>query len=223
MPLNTDNLRIYEAVRKVPEEAQKRISGGRLNGMTDISPMWRIKALTEQFGPCGIGWTYEPVGREFREGADGQVAVFQDILLRYKDGDKWSEPIPGTGGSMFVAKESKGLFTSDECIKMATTDAISVAAKALGMGADVYWGKDKTKYTKPEKPTDGEPGEPVEFVAQLEAIKEFKQKWEAAGLNPKQLAPTFQKKYSIKLDEAPASLIRKAIHDFDVKQKEAVK
>lgn len=38
---------------------------------------------------------------------------------------------------------------SDECFKMALTDAISVAAKAIGIGADVYWEKDKTKYTNP--------------------------------------------------------------------------
>lgn len=33
---------------------------------------------------------------------------------------------------------------------MALTDAISVACKALGFGADVYWDADKSKYDKPE-------------------------------------------------------------------------
>ena len=57
-----------------------------------------------------------------------------------------------------VANEKNGLYTSDECYKMALTDAISVACKALGFGADVYWGADRTKYTpqqepqKPQKP-----------------------------------------------------------------------
>ena len=172
------NLHIYDAVRKVPSEAQKEIRGGRLKGMTDINPMWRIKILTEQFGPCGSGWTYEPVGREFREGSDGQVAVFVDILLRYWTGEKWSQPIPGTGGSMFVVSETKGLFTSDECVKMATTDAISVAAKALGVGADVYFEKDKTKYTEdhnmeestpPEVPTyEAAPDDPGNYVVNAE-------------------------------------------------------
>ena len=46
------NLDLYNKVRTVPPEAQKKITGGRLNGMTDINPMWRIKALTEQFGIC---------------------------------------------------------------------------------------------------------------------------------------------------------------------------
>ena len=51
-----ENLGIYESVRKVPVSALKTISSGRLKGMSDINPMWRIKKLTEQFGPCGIGW-----------------------------------------------------------------------------------------------------------------------------------------------------------------------
>lgn len=37
---------------------------------------------------------------------------------------------------------------SDECYKMALTDAISVACKALGVAADVYWSSDVTKYSE---------------------------------------------------------------------------
>ncbi len=51
-----DGLEIYNKVREVPEKAKKSITAGRLKGMTDINPMWRIKKLTEEFGPCGIGW-----------------------------------------------------------------------------------------------------------------------------------------------------------------------
>ena len=51
-----ENLEIYNKLKEVPEEAQKKITGGRLNGMTDIKPMWRIEKLTEVFGICGIGW-----------------------------------------------------------------------------------------------------------------------------------------------------------------------
>lgn len=49
---------------------------------------------------------------------------------------------------MFVSEEKSGLHVSDECYKMALTDAISVACKALGMGADIYWEKDGSKYTQ---------------------------------------------------------------------------
>nr|DAM81950.1 MAG TPA: PROTEIN/RNA Complex, archaeal, ribosomal, 50S, protein.0A [Caudoviricetes sp.] len=53
---------------------------------------------------------------------------------------------------MFCANERNGPNCSDECYKMATTDALSVAAKALGVGADIYWQADSTKYTTDAAP-----------------------------------------------------------------------
>lgn len=143
-------LKIYNAVRQVPENAKKPIRGGRLSGMTDINPMWRIKTLTEQFGVCGIGWKYVITDKRLEQGANGEIAAFVDIDLYVKVDGEWSEAIPGTGGSSFVAKERNGMYTSDECFKMALTDALSVACKALGFAADVYWEKDRTKYDIPQ-------------------------------------------------------------------------
>ena len=145
-----ENLAIYNAVRSVPDSAKRRIEAGRLKGKTDINPMWRIKALTETFGPCGFGWKYVITDKRLEQGANGEVAAFLDIVLFVKADGVWSDAIPGTGGSAFVAKEKNGPYTSDECFKMALTDAISVACKALGFGADVYWDADKSKYDKPE-------------------------------------------------------------------------
>lgn len=160
-----DNMEIYEKVRTVPQEAKKEIKAGRLKGFTDINPMWRIKLLTQTFGPCGIGWKYV-IKREWMEqGANGEIAAFMDIDLFYMMDGEWSEAIPGTGGASFVAKERNGMYTSDECYKMALTDAISVATKALGFGADVYWDKDRTKYSgEPEltkAATDQATGQPI--------------------------------------------------------------
>lgn len=172
----TNNLRIYEAARTVPASATKEIAGGRLKGMTDINPMWRIKKLTELFGPCGIGWKYEVTRQELQPGANGEIAAFVNINLYIKKDGEWSEPIPGTGGSMFVAKEKTGLYTSDECYKMALTDAISVACKALGFGADVYWKADRTKYDRAkDKPIDLPEKEQVQQL--IQALKE-QGKWQ---------------------------------------------
>jgi hypothetical protein len=150
-----DNMQIYNKVRAVPQTALKEIQAGRLKGKSDINPMWRMKTLTEQFGVCGFGWKYEILLQWLEEGGNGEQAAFVNINLYIKIDNEWSEAIPGTGGSMFVAKESKGPYTSDECFKMALTDAISVACKALGVGADVYWSADKTKYDRQEQPKQG--------------------------------------------------------------------
>jgi len=146
------NMKVYDLIKKVPNEAQKKITGGRLNGMTDIKPMWRIEKLTEIFGPVGLGWYTETTKKEIIDGANEEKIATVDILLyvNYKkpfglEEELWSKPIEGSGGSSFIAKEKNGLYTSDECFKMAYTDALSVACKALGMGADIYWGD--SKYT----------------------------------------------------------------------------
>lgn len=143
-----NNLDLYNRVRKVPQEAIKSIAAGRLKGMSDINPMWRIKRLTEEFGVCGFGWKYEIIRMWNENGGNGVISSFVHINLFVKMNGEWSEAIQGIGGSSFVTNEKNGLYTSDECFKMALTDAISVACKALGMGADVYWDKDSTKYSQ---------------------------------------------------------------------------
>ncbi len=143
------NKEVYERVRSVPDEAKKEIKAGRIKGFTDINPMWRIKMLTEVFGICGIGWKYS-IKRMWIEESSNEIKTANvEIELSVKHNGEWSEPIPGIGGSMFVNLEKNGLYTSDECYKMALTDAISVSCKALGFGADVYWSADATKYDDP--------------------------------------------------------------------------
>ena len=148
------NLSIYERVRCVPKEAKKEIEAGRLKGKNDINPMWRIKKLTEVFGPVGFGW-YTEIVRTWTEASEsGEMAVFVDIHLFVKKDGEWSKPIYGNGGNRLVANEKKYEngqqvyipYLDDDAYKKAYTDAISVAAKALGIGADVYFEKDITKY-----------------------------------------------------------------------------
>ncbi len=142
-----DKMEIWQQLEKTAEEAKKPIEAGRLKGFTDINPCWRMKRLTEVFGPCGIGWKFVITDKQIIPGADGVVSAFVDILLFYKQENEWSEGVPGMGGASFVAKEKGGLYTSDECFKMALSDAIGTACKALGMSADIYFSKDRSKYT----------------------------------------------------------------------------
>ena len=175
-----DNLRFYNLGRTVPQEALKTIGAGRLKGMSDINPMWRIKRLTEMFGPCGIGWWYEITDKHIVEDElTGQKAAFLDILLFYKDPatGETSHGVPGTGGSSFVAQEKNGKYLSDECFKMALTDAISVAAKAIGVAADVYYAKDRSKYDQaaPQTPPSQSP-EVVAYDAAMQQVKDLIEK-----------------------------------------------
>lgn len=151
-----NNMDLYNAFREVPDEAIKPITAGRLKGMSDINPMWRIQRLTEKFGPCGVGWWYDITDKKLvTDDITKQIAAFVDILLYYVDPETGtpSHGIPGTGGASFVAQERNGAYLSDECFKMALTDALSVAAKALGVGADVYFPNGRSKYSTGATPT----------------------------------------------------------------------
>jgi|WetSurMetagenome_2_1015567.scaffolds.fasta_scaffold109784_4 hypothetical protein len=185
----SNNLDLYNKVREVPEEAAKSIDNGKLKGYTDINPMWRIKVLTEQFGICGIGWKTKTIRKWIEEGANGEKSAFCDIELYIKVDGIWSEAIEGNGGNSFVSLQNKKIYennkmtgtekvlvSSDECFKMAYTDALSVACKAIGIGADVYFKNDRSKYTnnKDDNVTDIN-------IEVLEKVKKIL--WYASGKN----------------------------------------
>ena len=142
-------LRFWDTFSKPPASALKAIQAGRLKGKTDINPQWRIKAMTDTFGPIGIGWSYTIQKLWTEKTNSGEVCAFAEITMQIcANGDgKWSAPFPGIGGSMLVANEKTGPHTSDEAYKMAVTDALSVAMKQLGVAAEVYLGNwDGSKY-----------------------------------------------------------------------------
>ena len=163
-----ENLKFYEAGAEVPANAKKTITGGDLNGKTDINPMWRNKKLTEMFGPVGLGWkiAIERLWLEDRLGDEviANAAITLQVKYNGIDGE-WSDPIPGVGGNKALKKDKRGEVCNDEAYKMALTDAISVACKLIGIGANVYWEKDATKYTGRQETSNkpyNSPAEPRE-------------------------------------------------------------
>ena len=199
------NLSIYERMRSVPAEAKKAIEAGRLKGKSDINPMWRIKKLTEVFGPVGFGWYTEVIKTWTEVDENSDVAVFVDINLFVKKDGEWSKPIYGYGGNKLISHERKyenGTqvlvpYLHDDAYKKAYTDAISVAAKALGVGADVYFEKDVTKYDAPVQSTQSQPA----VVPTLPALTSKSPSWKSAvafTASLKDDAETISKKIRLK-------------------------
>ena len=168
----------WDKLKAVPVSATKKIGGGRLKGFTDIKPQWRYQRLTEAFGPCGIGWKFEITRQWEVPGSADQLMCFCNVNLFFKHEGGWSDPIPGTGGSLLVEQESKGPHTSDEGHKMALTDAIGTAAKMIGLASDIYMGlPPETKHTRQEEPAQA--GNPalltmiLDHVAVAESLPEL--------------------------------------------------
>ena len=142
-----ENIKLYEKFKAVPSNALKNFKNGSFSG-TDIDTMWRIKTLTEEFGPCGVGWYFDIIRTWTENGVNDEIMCFVEIKLYIKYEREWSKGISGTGGHKVIQYFSGKGYNSnnDEGYKMAVTDAFGVACKHLGIGADVYWDNDKSKY-----------------------------------------------------------------------------
>lgn len=136
-----DNMSIYNNLCTPPNDALKPIGFGNLKGKSDINPQWRYEAITNQFGPCGIGWKYTIDSHWIQSVQQtGETMVYVMISFYYKQGETWSDPIPAYGGDFLVKKDKNGIHGNDEAMKMAVTDALGTAMKMIGVAADVYRG-----------------------------------------------------------------------------------
>ena len=151
----------YENLASPPADAVKQITGGKLKGFSDINPQWRYEALTNEFGLCGVGWKFE-IANTFTEPvpATQELMIFVQVNLYVKEGDQWSEPIPGFGGDFLIVKDKNGIHGNDEGYKMAITDALGSAAKVIGVAADIYRGRMESKYSRPAAPPAPKPQAP---------------------------------------------------------------
>ena len=152
----SDNLATWNKFSRVPPSFLKPITSGTLKGKSDINPQWRLMAMTQAFGMVGHGWTYRIVRTwseqstalsKDRQSQDPTAMVFVEIAVKTKVDGEWGEEFSGIGGSQIVQQFNSYAQANDEGYKMALTDALSVAFKAVGIAADIYFGNyDGSKY-----------------------------------------------------------------------------
>lgn len=175
------NLRFYTRACEVPTDALKKILAGRLKGMSDVNPMWRMKRMTEIFGPVGFGWKYT-IDRFWTEAYGEEVKCFCNVSLYVRDPEskEWSDAIQGCGGSAIVSLEKNGRYVNDEGYKMALTDALSIAMKPLGIGGNIWYGSKATghneskyeQYTQPQQVQQPQQPQQGGNILLMQALKE---------------------------------------------------
>lgn len=156
----SDKTAIWDALGVTDPAQTKGFSrAGGFRG-TAVKPMWVMQRLTEQFGPCGVGWgVSEPSFRLVEAGDDILVYCTVSAWHTAPENVLW-----GVGGDKVAGKNKNGTFTDDEAFKKAFTDAIMNAFKFIGVAADVHMGRfDDNKYVQearetfnPSKPTKQE-------------------------------------------------------------------
>ncbi len=131
-----DKTELWDRLGKTDPKHTKAFSrAGGFKG-TAIKPMFSYRRMTEEYGPCGVGWGVgEPTF---------QVVTAGDEILVYCTTSIWhgarGNIVFGVGGDKAVIKQSSGLRSDDEAFKKAFTDAVTNALKLIGVGADVHMG-----------------------------------------------------------------------------------
>ncbi len=139
----TDKTALWDKLGKTDPAHTKEFSrAGGFKG-TAIKPMFSYRRMTEEFGPCGIGWGIgEPSFQVVPAGEE--ILVYCTVSIWH---EKPEQRVFGVGGDKVAGKNKYGLSTDDEAFKKAFTDAVTNALKLIGVGADVHMGMfDDNKY-----------------------------------------------------------------------------
>jgi hypothetical protein len=104
---------------------------------TAIKPIWSFLRMTEEFGPCGVGWGINQPSFQVVP-CDGETLVYCTVSIWHGTHDRI---VFGVGGDKVATKRQSGAtFCDDEAFKKSFTDAITNALKLIGVGADVHMG-----------------------------------------------------------------------------------
>lgn len=147
----SENTKLWDLLgRTDPSHTKAFTRGGGFKG-TAIKPMWSYRRMTEEFGPCGLGWGVGDPVFQVVPGCDGEVLVYCTASVWYRHEERDCR-VYGVGGDKVVNKFSSGLKSDDEAFKKAFTDAVTNALKLIGVGADVHMGMfDDNKYVNTMK------------------------------------------------------------------------
>jgi hypothetical protein len=146
-----NHLKVWDKASKTDPAFTKENSYAS-GGKTSINTTYMFKRATEIFGPVGIGWGYEIITDEIRDGAskvfgpaNAQRTMTESIhTLRIKfwyklDGERGE--FEQFGHTDFVTLSSKGVVhTESEPQKKSLSDAIKKSLSMLGFSADIFTG-----------------------------------------------------------------------------------
>lgn len=142
----SDNKALWNKAFKTDPAAVKPITGKDYGGNSP-KPYWIIERLTDEFGPCGIGWGYSIDSERFERFSETDTLHVAKVTLWYVMGEKRGE-VTQMGQTKATYVTSKGQFKVDEdAPKKSVTDALVKCASYLGFAGDIFSGRwDDSKY-----------------------------------------------------------------------------
>lgn len=157
----TTNKELWQRVCVTDPKAVKPITGKQYQGNSP-KPYWIVERLTEEFGPCGIGWGFTILNERMERLTETDVLHVAVVNFWYVMGDKRGE-LQQIGQTKAVYRTKNGSTMVDEdAPKKSVTDALIKCASYLGFAGDIFAGRwDDSKYVEwAAKQYDNAPDKP---------------------------------------------------------------
>lgn len=162
--IHSDNLEVWNLVQDTPKEFLKQIPGSSGKQLTEINPTYRVKKMTEAFGPLGIGWKYQ-IARDLNGNlierteaslVNNQIVFYKvlvEVYIRYEN--EWVKAAEQWGSAELIEVFNSGKVADkmNDAHKSAMTDALGKLLSHFGVGSDVYLRLNDANPERPEPKT----------------------------------------------------------------------
>jgi len=141
-----DKKALWTRVCVTDPAAVKPITGKQYSGNSP-KPYWIVERLTDEFGPCGIGWGFSIISERFERFSDTDTLHVAAVRFWYMLGDQRGELEQiGQTKSSYVTGSGKFMLDED-APKKSVTDALVKCASYIGFAGDIFSGRwDDSKY-----------------------------------------------------------------------------
>jgi hypothetical protein len=162
----SENKALWRRVCVTDPKAVKPITGKQYSGNSP-KPYWIVERLTDEFGPCGIGWGFNILNERIERFSDSDTLHIAVVRLWYvMDGKRGElEQIGQTKASYMTNAGKRGeleqigqtkasymtnaskFMLDEDAPKKSVTDALIKCASYLGFAGDIFSGRwDDSKY-----------------------------------------------------------------------------
>ena len=142
----SDNKKFWNSVCVTDPKAVKEITGKQYKGNSP-KPYWIISRLTDEFGPCGIGWGFSIINERFERFSDTDSLHIAAVRFWYVlDGKRGELEQIGQTKATYLSAANK-FIVDEDAPKKAVTDALVKCASYLGFAGDIFSGRwDDSRY-----------------------------------------------------------------------------
>lgn len=143
----SDNKALWKRAFMTDPRAVKPITGKQYKGNSP-RPYWIVERLTDEFGPCGIGWGFTILSERMERLTETDVLHVAVVRMWFVMDGKRGE-FEQIGQTKAVYQSKNGTMVDEDAPKKSVTDALVKCASYLGFAGDIFSGMwDDSKYVE---------------------------------------------------------------------------